>query len=76
MMVSDGEQRIDAIMVLTPTEKPTPPCGGCLQRLVEFASPTATVHMCTQDGHAEDHQPLSRLLPAAFNHDHLRTPHD
>ena len=48
------------------------PCGGCRQRLAEFAPPRARVHLCDAGGIARTVM-LADLLPFAFDTDALRT---
>ena len=64
-MVAEGKKTISAILILTPTQTLTPPCGGCRQRIAEFSQPTTPVHLCTTD---EDYQSytVGELIPSAF----------
>ena len=41
------------------------PCGGCRQRLAEFAGPDALVHVADPAGDGRTYR-LAELLPAAF----------
>lgn len=41
------------------------PCGGCRQRIAEFASPDAEIHVADPDGKARIFR-LGELLPEAF----------
>ncbi len=43
----------------------TSPCGGCRQRLAEFASPETPVHISDPSGKTETFT-MRELLPAAF----------
>ena len=36
-MVSSGEQQIEEVAVMTNAGVPCPPCGGCRQKIAEFA---------------------------------------
>lgn len=47
------------------------PCGGCRQRLAEFAGPDAKVHLCDGQGVVET-LALAELLPLGFRGDTLR----
>lgn len=67
MLASAGERNIAEVMVLTETDKPTPPCGGCLQRLLEFATDTTIVHCCTLNNQEIMQCTLSELMPYAFS---------
>ena len=42
-MVTDGCTEIYEILVMADTKKPTTPCGGCRQRLMEFSKPNTPV---------------------------------
>ena len=44
----------------------TSPCGGCRQRLAEFASPDTPVHISDPSGATETYT-MRQLLPAAFS---------
>ena len=68
--VSQGERRITAVAVYTPTRKPTPPCGACRQVIGEFG-PRATVICACKSRECID-TTLDRLLPGAFEPEILR----
>jgi homotetrameric cytidine deaminase len=59
-MIAAGETRITAIAVVAQNLEVCPPCGGCRQRLSEFAGPDTPVHMGTET------TTLGALLPASF----------
>jgi homotetrameric cytidine deaminase len=59
-MVAAGETRITAIAVVAENLDVCPPCGGCRQRLSEFAGPDTPVYMGSQT------TTLGELLPASF----------
>ncbi|MCC2615330.1 cytidine deaminase [Aestuariibacter halophilus] len=65
-MISQGAKRIEQVMIVSPNSKPCPPCGGCRQKLREFASPQTPVHLATRDGKVET-LTLGELLPKAFD---------
>jgi cytidine deaminase len=67
-MVQAGERRITEILVIGGGEKPCTPCGGCRQRLAEFAAPETPVHVCAPDGLRLDTS-LGELLPHGFTLD-------
>ncbi|QEH32786.1 Cytidine deaminase [Aquisphaera giovannonii] len=60
----EGPLRIRAVLVYTPTEAPTAPCGACRQVLNEFG-PQALV-ICECDGPDAIETSVDRLLPSAF----------
>jgi cytidine deaminase len=46
------------------------PCGGCRQRIREFASSNTPIHMCNVDGHLKT-LTLEELLPESFGPENL-----
>ena len=62
--VAEGMTGIKALLVYTPTEKPTAPCGACRQVLNEFG-PDAQI-ICVCDGPERIDLRVSNLLPQAF----------
>lgn len=69
-MVAAGETRILAVAVIADSPRPVSPCGGCRQRLAEFAAPHTPVTMATTGG-AQHQTTLAALLPGAFGPDHM-----
>jgi cytidine deaminase len=67
--VADGAERIEALLVYTPTGSATPPCGACRQVLSEFG-PDALI-VCCNDGDGDRRYRLPELLPDAFGPHHL-----
>lgn len=70
-MVASGERQITEIAVIADSPDPVPPCGGCRQKLVEFAAPDARITMATTGG-ARTEMAVADLLPGAFAPDHMR----
>jgi cytidine deaminase len=64
LAVAHGRRGFKAIVIYTPTPRPTAPCGACRQVLNEFA-PEADV-ICVCDGRDEIRMTVRELLPAAF----------
>jgi homotetrameric cytidine deaminase len=60
-MVAAGEQEIAAVAVVAEQMDVCPPCGGCRQRLAEFARPGTPVHL----GRSLT-TTMGELLPLAF----------
>lgn len=48
--------------------RPTTPCGGCRQRIAEFAAADTPVHCLAPDGAGRTYV-MSELLPGAFSMD-------
>ncbi|MCU7788107.1 cytidine deaminase [Pyrobaculum sp. 3827-6] len=67
--VSEGDRDIEAVVVYTDTEEPTPPCGACRQVIAEF-NPHALIIMASRKKVVETN--LSQLLPNAFTGEKLR----
>ncbi len=64
-MVAGGERAIAEAFVIADHPEPVPPCGGCRQRLAEFAGPDTPVTMANLAGDRRT-ETLGALLPAAF----------
>ena len=69
-MVLAGERSIAEIVVVTDGDTPGTPCGGCRQRIREFAATEAWVHSVTSDG-AVLSTTLRELLPYSFGPEFL-----
>lgn len=69
-MVLGGDHAIEEVVVLTNGATPGTPCGGCRQRLREFARPDTMVHSMTSSG-AMRSLSIAELLPESFGPDHL-----
>ena len=65
-MVAAGEQEIIEAAVVAAGERLCTPCGGCRQRLAEFAGPDLPIHIGSPDGHRRT-LTLGELLPYAFD---------
>jgi cytidine deaminase len=66
--VRSGRGRIQAVLILTGADAPTPPCGGCRQVLAEFGGAEVPVRSVTLQGRTDEHT-LGTLLPHAFRLD-------
>lgn len=55
---------IKAVIVYTPTDKPTPPCGICRQVLNEFGPTALVISICNSSESIETS--VDKLLPEAF----------
>ena len=64
-MVAAGRREIAEIWVLADAPEPVSPCGGCRQKLAEFAGPVATVVLAGPAGERA-RTTLGALLPGAF----------
>ena len=70
-MVAAGETSLVAVAVIADSPAPVPPCGGCRQKLAEFAATGARITMATTAGTTTE-MALADLLPGAFAADHMR----
>jgi len=69
-MCAAGEYVIAEVAVIADSPEPVPPCGGCRQKLAEFASGDVKVTMATL-GRARRTATVGELLPGAFGAAHL-----
>lgn len=69
-MVTAGSKRIKELAVIGDGAELTTPCGGCRQRIAEFADAHTPVHICGPEGLRRTFK-LGELLPASFGKDHL-----
>jgi len=67
--VAQGARKVKAVVIVTPTETLTPPCGGCRQVINEFG-PEAEIFVFGS-GNTARHFKLSELLPDAFGPENL-----
>ena len=65
-MCAAGEREIAEVAVIASGPRPVPPCGGCRQKLAEFAGGDVRVTMATLDG-AVEVRTVDELLPGAFD---------
>ena len=65
-MVAGGDTRIAEIAVIADSPTPVAPCGGCRQKIAEFAAPDASVTMATTDGQTLSRR-VAEILPGAFD---------
>jgi cytidine deaminase len=69
-LVGAGKKRVTECLVIGPGPHPISPCGGCRQKLREFASDDLKIHLCGPDG-LHRTVTLGELLPLAFGPEHL-----
>lgn len=70
-MIAAGERRITEVVVVADTEQLCSPCGGCRQRLSEFADRLVPIHLCGPEGLRRT-ETLGELLPHAFGPQNLK----
>lgn len=69
-MVAGGDTEITAIAVIADSPKPVSPCGGCRQKIAEFAGPDVKVTLATMDGIVQE-TTVAALLPGSFDADYM-----
>lgn len=69
-MIAAGDTRIAEVAVIADCPSPVPPCGGCRQKLAEFADGDVCVTMATTDSVTQTTQ-VSALLPGQFTAAHM-----
>ncbi|NMG40401.1 cytidine deaminase [Chelativorans sp. ZYF759] len=69
--VMGGGGRITEIAVVAEKMDRITPCGGCRQRLAEFAGPEAKLHLCDGNGVVET-LTMADILPLGFRGDDLK----
>ena len=69
-LVSQGFSNIIEVVVIGSGDILSSPCGGCRQRIREFASLDTPIHMCNVNGHLKT-LTLAELLPDSFGPENL-----
>jgi len=69
-MCAAGAREITEIAVIADAPSPVPPCGGCRQKIAEFAGPDVVVTMGTMEGKTLK-MTVAELLPGRFTADHM-----
>ncbi|MBJ6126322.1 cytidine deaminase [Microvirga splendida] len=69
-MIAAGGNRIAQIVVMGEGDVLCTPCGGCRQRIREFAAPDTPVHVAGPEGIRRSFT-LDELLPFSFGPDNL-----
>lgn len=67
-MVMGGGKKIVEIAVIAEKLALCPPCGGCRQRIREFADPDTKIYLC-DDGGIGKTMTMDELLPHSFQTD-------
>lgn len=71
-MIMGGGRIVRAVMVTGAGSAIITPCGGCRQKLREFARPTELIVIAGDASGVRAHWTLEQLLPASFGPDHLK----
>ena len=69
-MVLGGDTKIKEMIVMGNGEQLVSPCGSCRQRIREFSTPDAVIHICDRKG-VRKSMTLGELLPVSFGPENL-----
>lgn len=69
-MVSAGEREIVEVVTVCDGELLGTPCGGCRQKLREFATPRTRIYVAGPEGVRRTYS-MDELLPDSFGPEHL-----
>jgi cytidine deaminase len=69
-MIAAGDTRIAELHVIADSPDPVPPCGGCRQKIAEFADQNVQVTLHTTDGQSVTFT-VADLLPGVFTAAHM-----
>ena len=70
-LIMGGGMRITEVAVIGNGDELCTPCGGCRQKIREFARGDAKIHCCTEDGELIRSFTLDELLPYSFGRENL-----
>ena len=70
-MIMAGGHAIAEMAVIGTGDLLCTPCGGCRQKIREFAKGNVKIHMCGEDGKLKQTFTLDELLPASFGPENL-----
>lgn len=70
-MVLAGVRKARAVLVVGAGEHPISPCGGCRQKLREFAQPESFLVLAVNEGGQQQQWTLAELFPHNFGPEHL-----
>jgi cytidine deaminase len=70
-MIMAGGKAIAEMAVIGTGDLLCTPCGGCRQKIREFAKGNVKIHMCGEDGKLKQTFTLDELLPASFGPENL-----
>ena len=68
-MVLAGQHVIKAVVIASPNNEMCTPCGGCRQKLAEFAPSETPVYGVNLSGHVVYRETVGTLLPLSFKLD-------
>jgi len=72
-LVAAGGRRVLAVAVCAVAAEPVTPCGGCRQKIREFAADDCPIYVADAQKHVASFT-LGQLLPCSFGPAHLARP--
>ena len=72
-MIMAGGKTIAEMAVIGSGDLLCTPCGGCRQKIREFAKGNVKIHVCGEDGNLKQTFTLDDLLPASFGPENLES---
>jgi len=69
-----GRREVAEVLVIADSPEPVTPCGGCRQKLAEFAAPGTPVILADLAG-VRARTTVGALLPGAFTREHMTRAH-
>ena len=70
-MVCNGGRRISRILIVGDSPEPVTPCGGCRQKIREFADSETIIEVCDLNGLKKTYT-MDDLLPDSFGPENLK----
>lgn len=70
-LIMAGGRKITEVVVMGNGNALCTPCGGCRQKIREFASGDVKIHCCAETGELIASFTLAELLPASFGPENL-----
>ena len=71
-LIMAGGTAITEVVVMGNGDALCTPCGGCRQKIREFAEGNVMIHCCTEEGELIRSFTLDELLPYSFGPENLR----
>lgn len=71
-LIMAGGKSITEVVVLGNGSELCTPCGGCRQKIREFANGDVKIHCCSEDGKLIRTFTLDELLPSSFGPENLK----
>jgi cytidine deaminase len=71
-LIMAGGKHITEVVVMGNGDTLCTPCGGCRQKIREFASDDVKIHCCSENGALIRTFTLGELLPASFGPENLK----